>query len=50
MANESSHNTRTHAGSHEQGVCHTVALQFTLEIILRQKKNYQKFKNFTMQK
>jgi hypothetical protein len=34
----------------EQGVCHTVALPFTLKSILRQKKNYGKFKYFTMQK
>ncbi len=25
---------------HKQGVCHTVALPFTLKSILRQKKNY----------
>jgi len=35
----------------EQGVCHlTVTLPFTLTSILRQKKNYGKFKYFTMQK
>jgi hypothetical protein len=34
----------------QKGVCHTVALPFTLKSILRQKNNYGKFKYFTMQK
>jgi hypothetical protein len=38
----------------KQGVCHIAALPFTLKRILkhilRQKKNYEKFKYFTMQK
>jgi len=34
----------------QQGVCHTVALPFILKSILEQKKNYGKFKYFTMQK
>jgi len=33
----------------KQGVCHTVALPFTLKSILMQKKKW-KFKYFTMQK
>jgi hypothetical protein len=33
----------------KQGVCHTVALPFTLKSILRQKKNYGNSKYFTMQ-
>jgi hypothetical protein len=28
-------------GKQEQGVCHTIALPFTLKSILRQKKNYE---------
>jgi hypothetical protein len=39
----------------EQGVCHTVALTFTLKSILRQKKNYgnsniSPCKNYNLQK
>jgi hypothetical protein len=34
----------------EQGVCHTVALPFTLKSIIMQKKNYEKLKYITMQK
>jgi hypothetical protein len=34
----------------KQGVCHTVALPFTLQSILKQKKDLQKLKYFTMQK
>ncbi len=33
-----------------QGLCHTLALPFTLKSILRQKKNYENFKYFSMQK
>jgi hypothetical protein len=33
-----------------KGVCHTVALPFTLKSILRQNKNYGNSNNFTMQK
>jgi hypothetical protein len=35
---------------YQQGVCHTVALPFTLKSILRQKKKNWKLKYFTMQK
>jgi hypothetical protein len=34
----------------KQGVCHTVALPFTLKNILRQKEELWKLKYFTMQK
>jgi hypothetical protein len=34
----------------KQGVCHTVALPFTLKGILRQKKNYGHSKYFTIAK
>jgi hypothetical protein len=34
----------------EQGVCHTVALPFTLKSILMQKKELWKLKYFIMQK
>jgi len=34
----------------KQEVCHIVALPFTFKSILRQKKNYEKLKYFTMQK
>jgi len=34
----------------QQGVCHTVAIPFTLKSISRQKKNYGNSKYFTMQK
>ncbi len=34
----------------KQGVLHIVALPFTLKSILRQKKEFWKFKYFTMQK
>jgi hypothetical protein len=33
-----------------KGLCHTMALPFTLKSVLRQKKNLWKFKYFTMQK
>jgi hypothetical protein len=33
----------------QQGVCHIVALPFTLKSILRQKKNYANSEIFTMQ-
>jgi len=36
--------------SEEQGVCHNVALPFTLKSIWRQKKELWKLKYFTMQK
>jgi hypothetical protein len=34
----------------DQGVCHIVALPFTLKGILMQNKNYKNSNNFTMQK
>jgi hypothetical protein len=34
----------------QQGVCHTVALPFTLKSVLRQKEELWKLKYFTMQK
>jgi hypothetical protein len=34
----------------QQGVCHTVALPFTLKSILRQKEELWELKYFTMQK
>jgi hypothetical protein len=34
----------------EQGVCHTVALPFTLKSILKQREEFLKLKFFTMQK
>jgi hypothetical protein len=34
----------------KQGVCHTVTLPFTLKSILRQKKNNENSKYFTIQK
>jgi hypothetical protein len=37
-------------GHMEQGVCHNVALPFTLKSILRQKEELWKLKYFTMQK
>ncbi len=37
-------------GYETRGVSHTMALPFTLKCVLRQKKNYWKFKYFTMQK
>jgi len=37
-------------GQVEQGVCHTVALPFTLKSILRQKKNYENSNISPMQK
>jgi len=36
--------------SQYQGVCHTVALPFTLENIFKQKEELWKLKYFTMQK
>jgi hypothetical protein len=43
--------TRDQKKKKKQGVCHNVALPFTLKCILRQNKNYvPKLKYFTLQK
>jgi hypothetical protein len=35
---------------HNKGVCHTVALPFTVESVLKEKEELWKLKYFTMQK
>ncbi len=44
------YNIKCYNNNNNKGVCHTVALPFTLKSILEQKKNYGKFKYFTIAK
>jgi hypothetical protein len=42
--------SKQHSLQNQQGVCHIVALSFTLKSILRQREEWWKLKYFTMQK